>query len=319
MKVFDKRLYTNMINTVLTIAVNAIDICNYSCEYCYNKRPRSGIQLNLQKLTKFIENLYSIYSKEIEILILGGEPMLHKQLYNFCTNDNPKIKYRIFSNFSKDIDYYLKFLNIPNVSFNFTWHHSNYQTANDFIKKIYQIPFKYFLNEKIEIVIMYEHYYIEDSLLVFDSLVDKYGKYINFTFVQDAGNNKNYNFKYTTQQLSMYAKRGYSGEYFNKRLQLDSLTFYDDKTCKNIISTEFDDPTKHLNAFQNWVCNAGIDQLYIHYNGDVSPCEDLYIQKGKILGNIYQSNYSVFNFKKQLCPFKTCPCPFFSMKTKIFN
>ena len=30
------------------------DVCNYNCEYCYNKKPRTGKLLDLDELYKFV-------------------------------------------------------------------------------------------------------------------------------------------------------------------------------------------------------------------------------------------------------------------------
>lgn len=322
MKIFDKRLYDNGKNVVLTVVVNLLDICNYDCVYCYNKRPRTKKALDANALCQFILQLKQYCKKKIELLILGGEPTLHKDLDQICKNlatEDNSICCRIFSNFSASIEYYIKLFQLENTAFNFTYHYNKADAHIYFVNKIKQIPYKYFVDDKIEIVIMYEHNYINQSLYVFDQLAGEYAKYINFTFVQDPGTSiGNYNYVYTDEQLRQYEIRGYDADYVKLRSH-DVLTIVDKDKQQDLISTKFDDPTVVNTNFCNWQCNAGIDQLYIHFNGDISPCEDLYMQRKKILGNIYASNFNFNKMRWQICPLQTCPCPYFSMKQKIFK
>jgi len=46
-------------------------------------------------------------------------------------------------------------------------------------------------------------------------------------------------------------------------------------------------PTSMLSDFKKWFCNAGQDQFYVHYNGDIAACIDMYLQGKTIFGNIY--------------------------------
>jgi radical SAM protein with 4Fe4S-binding SPASM domain len=38
--------------------------------------------------------------------------------------------------------------------------------------------------------------------------------------------------------------------------------------------------------FYNFKCMAGLYQISINFNGDISPCDDLY-ERGIIIGSIY--------------------------------
>ena len=66
--------------------INIIDLCNKKCSYCYNKIYRFDSILNLDFLEKFIDNSLL----KIVFDIIGGEPTLHPDLYDFCKkmNDN---------------------------------------------------------------------------------------------------------------------------------------------------------------------------------------------------------------------------------------
>jgi hypothetical protein len=69
--------------------------------------------------------------------------------------------------------------------------------------------------------------------------------------------------------------------------------------------------------FKYWKCNAGIDRLYIHSNGNIYSCQQYYSKKTAPLFNI-ASSIDNFKLKHVICPFETCCCDFDIYKKKIF-
>jgi sulfatase maturation enzyme AslB (radical SAM superfamily) len=103
--VYSQLLYGNN-KHISAIIVNIIDICNYNCYYCYNKKPRTNKILDLHALIHFIDWFSNNINSNIILFILGGEPTLHPQLFDFCVFLRKKYKNincRIVTNFSYDI------------------------------------------------------------------------------------------------------------------------------------------------------------------------------------------------------------------------
>lgn len=122
------------------------DVCNYSCEYCYNKFPRTGIFADLDLFDKFIDDVIKNSSGMIrDLVILGGEPTLHPQFHEFCIKQvSKKIENVIvWTNFTKDIGFYLNLLE-SGVKLAISWHGVEGGRKNlSFIKKALKIPDKY--------------------------------------------------------------------------------------------------------------------------------------------------------------------------------
>ena len=100
--VYSEYLYSNNYN-IATIIVNIIDARNYSCYYCYNKKPRTNKVLELNKLYNFCKWYYDNINRHINICILGGEPTLHKDMLNICkciSSTFSEMKCIVIANFS---------------------------------------------------------------------------------------------------------------------------------------------------------------------------------------------------------------------------
>ena len=62
-----------------------------------------------------------------------------------------------------------------------------------------------------------------------------------------------------------------------KMLKPSSEMDYIEEVDGKISYYKFNDIVKHPSFnFKNWKCNAGVDSLYIHANGDIFPCESYY-------------------------------------------
>jgi hypothetical protein len=68
--------------------------------------------------------------------------------------------------------------------------------------------------------------------------------------------------------------------------------------------------------FKFWKCNAGLDYLYIHFDGTVHPCDE---NDGIILYDINKGGNFVFPSRPMICPRHTCPCLFDVYKEKVFK
>ena len=142
MKLFPiKQEFKNKYADVICLIYFA-DICNYACDYCYNRKPYSNKFIDVNKLILFLTNLSQNNTKKIAIELIGGEPTLHPKLFYFL--DNIKnisiVDICIFTNFSKSIEYYETLIVKYNARILATWHSTLMDMHNlSFVNKIFNI------------------------------------------------------------------------------------------------------------------------------------------------------------------------------------
>lgn len=302
------KIYGNFIydkpNSYQVLAYIA-DICNYKCEYCYNKFPRTGNLLNLSKLEQFITDILE-QKDYLALDLIGGEPTLHPDLLDFCEKykDSTNIELTVYTNLTKPLEYYKKLLSY-NVQLIVSWH-----SAADnkiFVDKLKQFSEKERLQTSISI--MFEHKYPDLSIETYKMILDlpKFNeKY--FSLLAESENYKGY--EYTDDQLK---------EFYNLMTlsnTQNTTILYNDGTKETVDDNFFFGHPENTN-FKNWLCNAGKDYVYIHHNGDVTKCNehDLII--------IYNLNRSSTKFiiptKPIICKLENCPCLFDIYKERLFK
>lgn len=267
------------------------DKCNYDCWYCYNKKPRSEKTINLDALYKFTDCINKIQNKDILLELIGGEPTLHPELYNFCKKAiNNGISINIYTNFSQSVEFYEKLLYLG-VNLYLSWHSLN----NNFVDKFFQLNEHF--KQQIFSSIMYEPNYSSLALQIFNSIPN------NKCLTLIDANKTIYN----EQQLFAYLNAKYDKK--------ESYLVRDDSQSY-LISEEFLVNNK-LNKFKNWKCNALKEGIYIHFNGNVYPCQNYMTNCSKCLTNIYCQDALYFmSFHSVICPFDYCECGFSFTKSK---
>ena len=301
------------INTI-HLLVFIIDACNYNCLYCYNQKPRSFKQLDLNRLIQFIAQIRSQSSKEIYIQIIGGEPTLHPDLYDFCKSllkDN-KLHILIYTNFSRSISYYAKLLMLDNVHLTLTYHSMN---STEFMHKLNQISQNADI-DKYDIRIMVDPQNFEDfektisrALEIcpnntipvpLDTNVDGSIQFLNNTF-------------YTSYQLDRYH------HWLSKCNDKTYFTIeYDDGTIGKI---SVNDATNayEFNHFKYWKCNAGMEYMYIDQYGNVFTCITTVEQQRKLLHNIYLDQRFVLPTSPIICMRNECHCVWEVYKERVLK
>ena len=305
----------------IVIVANIIDQCNQSCYYCFNTFPRTLKLLDLNKLYNFINYVYKNKYKNIDLILLGGEPTLHPGLLEFCEKIQKQkyINYKVISNFSANISVYKKLL-INNNNLQLSWHSLiNDKYNKKFLKKIKLFDNYYFNNNNINITVMYEKAFYKESLYVFNLLKNNYLKNVEFSLVQSPYYKMDTElYLYTNEQIKLYNDIVYNDKkYINIKNNNFIINTFDKKQL-NIIEFKVLDLKYKLRNFKLFKCMAGVDEFYVNFNGDIAPCEDMYFKYNIKYGNL---NYDYkIKFKKfTICKLENCGCPFFSMKERIFK
>lgn len=300
----------------LNILAYTVDRCNFKCEYCYNRKPRKNIEIDINALASFIKSVreQTPASRKINISLIGGEPTLHSRALELCQIllqlENTNVE--LLTNFSQPAEYYLPLLE-SGVCIAASWHSRADDKRNwDYVEKMKKIPMKYFTRNQIEVRIMMENDNWDNSKAVFYALYPQFKKYVEISLLtRDDGTS----YEYTDKQLSEYN-------------QLIVLTKYK----RDFFTLEYNDGTKKQVSFEDiylnprvnfhlWKCNAGQDYIYIHVDGTVYNCQSYYEHNRKPICNIFQTEFKYQKelFKPTICSVEYCSCDFDVYKEKILK
>lgn len=313
------QLYKNCSEeNLLYILAYVVDKCNYNCRYCYNNSPRSSQFIGLTQLYNYIVFVKQRYpDKYVQLELIGGEPTLHPDLYEFCHKiaDIPNTLIKIFTNLSVDVEYYKKLLDLNNVVLIASWHSLREDRLNTkYLNALNSLLVDY--KQQIEVRVMYEPFNTDRALSVANQLVDKSQHDIfDLSLVFNPKNENSELFNYSDQQMEEFEK-------FHKLHQV--------RTNRKEFYIKYDDNTSELKtfnemfcnksySFKRWLCNAGKNSLFVNYDGNVYPCVEYSYNINNAIFNIYNvESYLNYKFKPIFCKLDYCTCDWDIKKKKVF-
>lgn len=305
----------------ITINIFCNDICNYNCKYCINLKDnhiRTNTSINFNKIKNFINWLYIKTNKKISLILLGGEPTLHLAISNFleyCKNNNNFIDVGIFSNFSKNIKFYIENLTY-NIDYKLSYHYLNSFRTNLFLKKL-EILVNSCKNNKqllnnINVIVMLVPKYVQQCLIVYDKIINMF-KDINVDLgLIDSCDKvtmlKNIEFLYTKNEFDEYKKR-----ILKPKIKNDCIIKYNDNS--EYICNQYYIRNNLEIQLNKMYCSAGKNFFNIDCNGNIFPCENMstYMKLATL------DTYQFLKFKNTLCRSTTCTAYGSVYMTKIFK
>ena len=302
-----KNQYTSDLQPKYTnLTINIIDVCNFSCSYCYNKKFRTHNVLDIQKLIFFIDYLQKRLKNPIKCDIIGGEPFLHKELLSFLAYlDENNIQFTIYTNASSSIETYINALNsFKHIKIVFSIHYSLFY-ATPYVSAIRKLKtiFSRLLVPSCELRIMFN----PNIISIIDNIVHEFYDYSTvFPILDDSIN-------YTADDIQKYISLS---NICNSRAFRKNDIIIDEQQSYTMRDLDVRLVSNNKYSFyKNWLCFAGIDQLYVHSNGDVSPCEQRYLSPmPPIIGNIYVKDFESIRLHPLICTEKICDCQVLSKK-----
>lgn len=265
-------------NTV-QIFVSFCTVCNFSCTYCYAKDIKHQY-ININQLYSFLIQYHNKYNKNIDLLLVGGEPTLHSDIIEFCKlcSQLDYMQVYIHSNFSADLSIYKDILKYNNVKFILSWHSQNIDFCNK-AKDLKAICGYDRFKEQLFIV-MYEHENTLLSKIVYKTL-EKLDATVDLSLIDVNIRRLDTSYKYTEEQINDAI------QFSIKSKEPNILFRYD--TGKEIFINEFQYNCllyfNYIKTFDNWKCKSGNNQLYIHVDGNIYPCTTRYYLKQCAIGN----------------------------------
>jgi len=287
----------------LAMLAYIVDRCQYRCDYCYNRRPRTGIAMDLDRLWQFVSQLTEKFGKEVYLDLIGGEVTEHPDLVKFAERKHDNVNLTAYSNFSKDISVYKRLIR-AGCQLIITYH--PHVEPDKFLDRFAQFDESEY-GGIVSLPIMYRPGCPERSVYVFDQIKKRFPgfKALDFSLLD-----VNPNFEhiaYTGKELSDFNVRSSQSEIRSTVIE------YDDGSSRTVNDNYFFS-NRHRLDFKFWKCMAGLDYLYVHYDGTVHPCDE---NDGVIIYDINKGGDFMFPRHPVICPRHDCPCLFDVYKERL--
>lgn len=309
------RQYVRQAKCPLNILMYVVDRCNYSCPYCYNRKPRHLVDADSEVFVKFLKSVRDgIGDRPMNVSLIGGEPTLHPDISDMVSEIRviPNATVELLTNFSRPVEEYVRYLE-DGVNVAASWHAAPNDRMNwGYVERMAKVPMRFFEANQVEVRIMMENDNWESSRAAFRALYPRYKRWIEISLLS---NNDGTPYRYTKSQLEEFrqfiALTKYTREFFTVE--------YADGTTRQV---SFNDMYLNPNVnFHLWRCNAGLDYLYVHVNGDVYNCQSYYEHGRRRLYNIVENGgvYEADKAKPCICSVDYCSCDFDVYKERVLG
>ena len=301
-KMYGEEFYRNPGN--FRVLAYIIDRCNYNCEYCCNRFPRSNDILDLFLLSGFIkETAEDRKPPHFYLDLIGGEPLLHPDLDAFMESvkEVSGLEVTIYSNLSFPVERYLDLLR-KGFQFILSWHGICNDT--EFFNKLKTIAEAGFA-DRVDVSVMLEPGVMRSEEM-FIKIRDHLPKFKSL-FLSSLSENGPYKRTYNQDELDSLDRLCPMDEKCNTKMVMS------DGSVRGLNDNYFFLHPENTN-FRWWMCNAGLDYVYVHHNGDVHPCDSM---DGILYGRL--GHRIKIPKKPMLCPLKQCPCLFDVYKVNPFS
>ena len=116
------------------IIINLTHKCNFNCWYCYDKNNRGSTEfLNFEYIKIFIDAYAQNYKDPLKIVLMGGEPTLHPDLFEiivFLNNSNIVKSITLVTNLSDSYDNYARLYN-DKLEIMYSYHFNKYSVEQE--------------------------------------------------------------------------------------------------------------------------------------------------------------------------------------------
>jgi len=275
--------------------------CNYNCSYCTSHDINHPLhKYSVEEISESLNYLSSLYKdKKIQLILLGGEPFLYKDLLKLITNlKDTFMRIRITTNLSISLAYIKKnFINFNRDKLRIVAsYHPEFSNPDEFIEKIL---FLQKLNYSIGCTVMMhpDNKLFAKSLYILNKL-PKTARAASLWKMDDHNHIFGNVYKYTESQRKE----------INKFKFIDSQSYvkatYEDKITYPSVNEII---LQNLDNFKGMKCYAGYEKLHITENGDVYPSACFLKYPNVRLGNMFKKTVRVPT-SIVTCPFTFCRC-----------
>ena len=249
--------------------------CNYDCSYCPSSiHDNSSPHTDIEILKATVDKLMTL-GKPIRLSFTGGEPTVHpkfKELVQYCKHVG--IGWiSVTTNGTLPYDFYA---NLPVDQYVFSIHlEYDWQRVYDTVAKVNLIS-----SVKVIAQIMCHHDYMNEAVTIFARCLTAH---IPATLRR---------IRWTDGDHDLFDDMRYNPDHLNwlktQEATVQGNCVIDKGELGEQIIHANDIIKLHLNKYNGWSCNAGIESLMINWDGDVHRAT---CRVGNSLGNIYAGTF----------------------------
>ena len=267
--------------------------CNYDCSYCPSSiHDNSSPHTDIEILKATVDKLVTL-GKPVRLSFTGGEPCVHPkfaELVKYCNHVG--INWiSVTTNGTLPYDFYA---NLPVDQFVFSIHlEYDWQRVFNTVESIHKLS-----DAKVIAQIMAHHDHMPSVVqLRAKCLLSKIPNTVRRIRWTEGDHDLFDDMRYNLNNLEWIKE-------MESTVPENTVMFLKEEPDMPRLKHANDIIKLHLNKFNGWTCNAGIESLMINWDGDVHRAT---CRVGGSLGNIYEGNFVAPN-KPVTCDRNFCTC-----------
>jgi sulfatase maturation enzyme AslB (radical SAM superfamily) len=272
----------------LTWVIN--NICTNACSYCPSGlHEGKNHHYDWDNARRFVDKLFEKYPL-INLSIAGGEPTVSPHL---PTNGARSVRY--YEELSQHVN-----------SMSFSWHPS-FEDVN-FLEKAVAASKRSLVNVRI----MMDTRYWDHAVEFYHIAKKNNAVSVEPVRLQDWGVGHTIGREYTQEQLDWFNynhRKPIKQSWFNtkKGLLIGSDYYYNDGSVDRSGQDPITIINRQENDFRGWMCNIGLESLFVHWDGDVQRAN---CRQGnpRIIGNINNPELIQWPTAPEVCVQHECHC-----------
>lgn len=275
--------------------------CNYRCSYCPDILHSGSVNwVSYDKAIGFCEKLirhYRSLGQQPEFLFTGGEPTMYPAFVKLLTWLKERgFAISIISNGSRTVGWWEK--NVHLLDTVILTYHSEYADNEHFTAVVRLLGARIPLH--INFTMLPANF---SGILEFENLLHQQGGVFTTTLKPLLVNFGSQLYDYTPEQLKILQISERSGQNTTRTGRSEMKKILQDRS--ETLITAADLILRDENHWKGWKCYAGVELVYIDFNGDVyrGTCK----QGGRIT-NIYEEEDFSFPSSFVTCGKSTCHC-----------
>ena len=259
--------------------------CTHGCRYCdFYDNTQDSMTECWEEVGNFIKK--ELQGRKVRLYIYGGEPTTHPDLMKIIDHLSPLVTtIGIQTNLYGDISLIRQLIEVSNVYILPTFHIEREKDHKTFLKKVLLVEMKRKLWEL-------------NFLLPLKNFDQNYQVFLDFEKILKG--------RVVPQPLIGEEDEWLKKKILNRYLESKDEEMYrhfEDGSAEGISMSEWRENREDY--VTGWSCSAGLDTIYIEWNGEIFQClNDMYLH-GDSIGNVRSPEGYLSNLKKT-CPYEHC-------------
>lgn len=317
------RIESTQADDVLEIRWAMNNVCNFKCRYCFpgsndgNFRSPNSLSLIVDNFNSMLNQYKEVLGKEVfHLKILGGEPTMWSDLGEFikAIKQQHNVYVSIVSNGSRTLRWWEENGHlIDNLILSYHYEQADLDHTIAVADAVHK------LGKKVTVHVLMDDKHWDQCVGAIDYMKQNSKEHWMIQ-TKEIVTTENNTVQYTDDQrvfLQREMKRFPKIIWLLKNYKL----FFNGaiRRYESVFHTEDDESTAtaeyylttQQNNFKNWVCNIGLESVYIDYDGELKGSCGVKIFDGtvfNILDKDFASRFKILPIPT-VCPYDKCTCP----------